>query len=196
MSFFSFLLIISSWHFYIQEKKRHKKLKCFGLFCLIGVLCPLKIKFLILILSGFYVMPIFAAFTTCKIKIYISHIRSRYFYESLKLRITWKSLEKSLEITQNHFNYFKDNISWDIFLENIIAFPFKHFDFFFTILKVQSSPKLKKGFKSIKVSIDDMDKMEENKIMEKRTFAKNTWYYRYEWLMNYITEPIKNGVWW
>ena len=88
MSFFSFLLIISSWHFYIQEKKRHKKLKCFGLFCLIGVLCPLKIKFLILILSGFYVMPIFAAFTTCKIKIYISHIRSRYFYESLKLRIT------------------------------------------------------------------------------------------------------------
>lgn len=41
-----------------------------------------------------------------------------------------------------------------------------------------------------------MDKMEENKIMEKRTFAKNTWYYRYEWLMNYITEPIKNGVWW
>ena len=87
-------------------------------------------------------------------------------------------------------------IFWDIFLENIIAFPFKHFDFFFTILKVQSSPKLKKGFKSIKVSIDDMDKMEENKIMEKRTFAKNTWYYRYDWLMNYITEPIKNDVWW
>ena len=82
MSFFSFLLIISSWHFYIQEKKRHKKLKCFGLFCLIGVLCPLKIKFLILILSGFYVMPIFAAISG--LDIFMNHSNSELLENHLK----------------------------------------------------------------------------------------------------------------
>ena len=36
-----------------------------------------------------------------------------------------------------------------------------------------------------------MDKFEEKEMMN-RPFAKNT---RYDWLFNYIPEPIKNGRW-
>ena len=31
--------------------------------------------------------------------------------------------------------------------------------------------------------------------MKKRTFAKNTWYDWYDWSINYLPEPIKNGGW-
>ena len=29
--------------------------------------------------------------------------------------------------------------------------------------------------------------------MKKRTFAKSTWYHWYDWLINYIPEPIKTA---
>ena len=45
-------------------------------------------------------------------------------------------------------------------------------------------------FKPIIVSIDDMDKLEE-KGMKKIRPIKNTWY---DWLINYILEPIRKSV--
>ena len=45
-------------------------------------------------------------------------------------------------------------------------------------------------FKSIIVSIDDMDKFE-LKEMKKIRSIKNTWY---DWLINYIPEPIRKSV--
>ena len=45
-------------------------------------------------------------------------------------------------------------------------------------------------FKSIKVSIDDMDKFEQNEMKEVRPI-KNTWY---DWLIHYIPEPFRKCV--
>ena len=45
-------------------------------------------------------------------------------------------------------------------------------------------------FKLIIVSIDDMDKFEE-KEMKKIRSVENTWY---DWLINYIPEPIRKSV--
>ena len=45
-------------------------------------------------------------------------------------------------------------------------------------------------FKPIIVSIDDMDRFEE-KEMKKIRPIKNTWY---DWLLNYIPEPIRKSV--
>ena len=41
--------------------------------------------------------------------------------------------------------------------------------------------------------IQKIDKFEKKKkgMMKKRSFPKNTWY---DWLMNYVPKPIKNGV--
>ena len=49
--------------------------------------------------------------------------------------------------------------------------------------------QLEINFKTINISINDMDKLKNRK---KRTFTKNTWYDWYDWLVNYIPEPIKN----
>ena len=45
-------------------------------------------------------------------------------------------------------------------------------------------------FKQIMVSIDDIDKFEQNEMKKKRPI-KNTWY---DWLFNYIREPIRKSV--
>ena len=45
-------------------------------------------------------------------------------------------------------------------------------------------------FKPIMVSIDDMNKFEQ-KEMKKIRRIKNTWY---DWLINYIPEPIRKSV--
>ena len=36
-----------------------------------------------------------------------------------------------------------------------------------------------------------MDKFEEKEVMKERIFTKNTWY---DWLINYIPEPIKKTM--
>ena len=36
-----------------------------------------------------------------------------------------------------------------------------------------------------------MNKFEKKELAKKRTFTKNTWYDRYDWLINCIAEPIK-----
>ena len=46
-------------------------------------------------------------------------------------------------------------------------------------------------FQSVTVYIDDMDKSEDKEIMKRRLFAENTWY---DWLTNYILEPIKKAM--
>ena len=45
-------------------------------------------------------------------------------------------------------------------------------------------------YKLIIVSIDDMDRFEETE-MNKMRPVKNTWY---DWLLNYIPEPIRKSV--
>ena len=41
------------------------------------------------------------------------------------------------------------------------------------------------------MSVNDIDKLEERKITKKKKFSKNAWYNWYDWLVNYIPEPIK-----
>ena len=41
-------------------------------------------------------------------------------------------------------------------------------------------------------SIDYMGKFEDKEMMKKRSFAKNTWY---DWLINYVSKPLKNDGW-
>ena len=38
--------------------------------------------------------------------------------------------------------------------------------------------------------MDDMDKFGEKQLTKKITFAKKTWYDWYDWLINYIPEPM------
>ena len=38
-----------------------------------------------------------------------------------------------------------------------------------------------------------MDKFEEKEITKKRTFAKKAWQDWYDWLINYILNPLKNS---
>ena len=58
-----------------------------------------------------------------------------------------------------------------------------------------SPSELEKDFKPINISLDDMEKFEEKERTKERTFAKKTWYNRYNWLINYIPDPIKNSGW-
>ena len=37
-----------------------------------------------------------------------------------------------------------------------------------------------------------MNRFERKEPTKKRTFTNNTWYNWYDWLINYIPEPIKN----
>ena len=37
-----------------------------------------------------------------------------------------------------------------------------------------------------------MGKFEDKEMMKKRSFAKNTWY---DWLINYVSKPLKNDGW-
>ena len=61
---------------------------------------------------------------------------------------------------------------------------------------VKNSPlELETDFTPVSVSIDDMVKFEEKETMGKRTFAKNSWYDSYNWLINYIPESIRNSGW-
>ena len=56
---------------------------------------------------------------------------------------------------------------------------------------------LENNFKLINISVNDMDKFEKKKkeLTKKRTCTKNTWYDWYNWLINYIPEPIKKRGW-
>ena len=46
-------------------------------------------------------------------------------------------------------------------------------------------------FKTIIVSIDDMDKFEQKKFKKFKKAIKNTWY---DWLIHYIPEPTRKSV--
>ena len=46
--------------------------------------------------------------------------------------------------------------------------------------------RLENNFKTINISINDMDKFEKKELTKKRTFTKNTWYDWYDWLIYYI----------
>ena len=60
------------------------------------------------------------------------------------------------------------------------------------ILKIKNSPlELVKCFKPINISINDMNKIEEKVLTKKRTLAKNTWYVWCDWLIKYISKPLK-----
>ena len=60
------------------------------------------------------------------------------------------------------------------------------------ILKIKnSSLELVKCFKPINISINDMNKIEEKVLTKKRTLAKNTWYVWCDWLIKYISKPLK-----
>ena len=50
--------------------------------------------------------------------------------------------------------------------------------------------RLENNFKPINMSMHNMNKLEK-KELTKRTLTKNTWYDWYNWLNNYIPEPIK-----
>ena len=39
-----------------------------------------------------------------------------------------------------------------------------------------------------------MDKFEKNELTKKRTLTRNTWYDQYNWLINYIPEPIQKAL--
>ena len=49
-------------------------------------------------------------------------------------------------------------------------------------------------FKPIIVSVDDMDKFEENEMVKKRPFTKKKKKKWYDWLTNYILETIRKMV--
>ena len=39
-----------------------------------------------------------------------------------------------------------------------------------------------------------MDKFEKNELSKKKIFTKNTWHDWYDWLINYIPEPMQKTV--
>ena len=55
-----------------------------------------------------------------------------------------------------------------------------------------STLELENYFKSVNISVNDMDKFEKKKPTKKKTFTKNTWNDCYNWLINLIPEPIKS----
>ena len=57
--------------------------------------------------------------------------------------------------------------------------------------KEYKKKQLKNNFRTINISINDMNKFEKKELTKKRTFTKNTWYDCYDWLNNYIPEPIQ-----
>ena len=58
-------------------------------------------------------------------------------------------------------------------------------------LKVKNSLlEWEKDFKPGKTPKANMDKFEEKKYKEENV-CKNTWYHFYDWLINYIPEPVK-----
>ena len=54
--------------------------------------------------------------------------------------------------------------------------------------------RLKNNFKTIIISINDMDKFEKKELTKKKTFRKNTWYDWYDRLISYIPEPMQKTV--
>ena len=59
-----------------------------------------------------------------------------------------------------------------------------------------SALELENDFKSINISINDMDKFEKKELTKKRTFTKNTWWDWYDWLINYVAEPKRKKREW
>ena len=51
--------------------------------------------------------------------------------------------------------------------------------------------EIENNFKPINISINYLDEFEKKELAKKRTFTKNTWHDWYNWLINYILEPIK-----
>ena len=56
--------------------------------------------------------------------------------------------------------------------------------------------RLENNFKIINISINDMDNLKKKELAKKRTFTKNTCYDWYDWLINYVPEPIIKSVGW
>ena len=50
--------------------------------------------------------------------------------------------------------------------------------------------RLENNFKLINISVNDMDKLKKE-LTKNRAFTKNTWYNWSDWLIHYISEPIK-----
>ena len=60
-------------------------------------------------------------------------------------------------------------------------------------MKIKKLKKIEEPlFKPINLSIDDMLKFEEQKMIEKRLFEKNTWSDCSDSWINFISEPTKN----
>ena len=51
--------------------------------------------------------------------------------------------------------------------------------------------ELENNFNPINLSINDLDKLKKKKKTKQITFAQNTCYNWYDWLINEIPEPIK-----
>ena len=61
-----------------------------------------------------------------------------------------------------------------------------------TLKKIQKAEFFQLLGLAIIPSIDYMRKFEDKEMMKKRSFAKNTWY---DWLINYVSKPLKNDGW-
>ena len=53
----------------------------------------------------------------------------------------------------------------------------------------QKNKRLENNFETIKISINDVDKFEKKRSNKEENIYKNI---LYDWLINYIPEPIKN----
>ena len=63
------------------------------------------------------------------------------------------------------------------------------------VLKVKNCNfELENGFKTINTSINDIGNFLKKELTKNRAFTKNTWHNWYDWLINYIPEPIKKTV--
>ena len=58
----------------------------------------------------------------------------------------------------------------------------------------KNKKRLQSNFNTIKISANDIDKFEKKELTKKILFTKNTWYNWYDWLINYIPEPIKKSA--
>ena len=54
--------------------------------------------------------------------------------------------------------------------------------------------RLENNFIPTNISINEMDKFDKKELTKKRAFAKKTWYDWYDWLINYIPEPMKKPL--
>ena len=95
----------------------------------------------------------------------------------------------------NNFSFFKtlkeffSRIIWDI--KNVKNKQLNNS----RVLKVKNCNfELENDFKTINTSINDIGNVLKKELTKNRAFTKNTWHNWYDWLINYIPEPIKKTV--